>query len=294
MLTRRQFGSSTMALAGTFLLPKIATAASTQMPGLVEAITQLELRSGGRLGVCLLDTKSGAVVHHRGDERFPMCSTFKVLASAALLKAAGGRLDRLDRRVPIAQGDIVENSPVTGAHVGGDGMSLRELCDAAITRSDNTAGNLLLKNIGGTAGLTRFARSLGDKVTRLDRTEPDLNEAAVGDERDTTTPNAMAANYRRLLFGDVLLADARDLLTAWLLANKTGDSRLRAGLPQGWRVGDKTGAGEHGTTNDVAVVWPPGRAPLIISVYLTGATLDPNGRNEVIANVGREIAKGIG
>ena len=294
MLTRRQFGSSAMALAGSFVLPGIAAAASTRTAALVEAIARLESTSRGRLGVCLLDTRTGVAVHRRGDERFPMCSTFKVLASAALLKDAGRQLDRLDRRVRIAQEDIVENSPVTGAHVGGDGMSLRDLCEAAITRSDNTAGNLLLNNIGGTAGLTGFARSLGDAVTRLDRIEPGLNEAAADDPRDTTTPNAMAADYRRLLFGDVLSVEARDLLVNWLVANKTGDSRLRAGLPQGWRIGDKTGAGEHGTTNDVAVVWPPGRAPLIISAYLTRAALDPNGRNEVIANVGREIAKGFG
>src|SRR5262249_35411269 len=161
-----------------------------------------------------------ALIHHRGDERFPMCSTFKVLASSAILKGAGSKLDQLERRVRIEQADIVENSPVSREHIGGDGMSLREICDAAITRSGNTAGNLLLKNIGGTAGLTSFARSLGDKMTRLDRTEPELNEAAPGDPRDTTTPNAMAENYRRLLLGNVLLPEARDQLVKWLIANK--------------------------------------------------------------------------
>jgi beta-lactamase class A len=173
-------------------------------------------------------------------------------------------------------------------------MSLRELCEAAMTRSDNTAGNLLLKNMGGTAGLTAFARSLGDNVTRLDRTETELNEAAPGDPRDTTTPNAMAENFRRLLFGNELMPESRDQLAKWLIANKTGDKRLRAGLPQGWRVGDKTGAGAHGTTNDVAVVWPPQRSPLIIAVYLTGASLDVNGQNEVIASAGREVAREFG
>ncbi|MEK9280229.1 MULTISPECIES: class A beta-lactamase [unclassified Bradyrhizobium] len=294
MLTRRQFGSSALAFAGSAFLPKISSAAPAGTARLIEAITELELKSGGRLGVSVLDTKTGALIHHKGDERFPMCSTFKVLASAAILKGAGGRLDRLERRVRVEQADIVENSPVSREHVGGEGMSLLEVCDAAITRSDNTAGNLLLKNIGGTTGLTSFARSLGDKVTRLDRIEPALNEAAPGDPRDTTTPNAMAANFRRLLLGNVLLPEARDQLAKWLIANKTGDSRLRAGLPQGWRVGDKTGAGEHGTTNDVAIVWPPEHPPLIIAVYLTGSALDPNGRNDIIASVGREIGKTLG
>jgi len=257
-------------------------------------MAQLEAKSGGRLGVSLIDTRNGAMAHHRGDERFPMCSTFKVLASAALLKSMGTKLDGLQRRVRFEASDIVENSPVTREHVGGEGMSLAELCDAAITRSDNTAGNLLLKNIGGPAGLTNFARSLGDKVTRLDRIEPKLNEAVPGDPRDTTTPNAMASNFRSLLLGDVLNPAARDQLTKWLIANKTGDSRLRAGLPQGWRAGDKTGAGEHGTTNDVAIVWPAARPPLIVAVYLTGGTLDPKARNDIIASVGRAVASALG
>ncbi|MBP0113936.1 class A beta-lactamase [Bradyrhizobium vignae] len=293
MLTRRQFGSSALAVAGSLFLPNVSGAASGDTAALIEAIKQLELKSGGRLGVSVLDTATGVPIHYRGDERFPMCSTFKVLAAAAILKDAGSRPERLERRVRIEQADIVENSPITREHVGGEGMTLRELCDAAITRSDNTAGNALLKNIGGPAGLTSFARSLGDILTRLDRTETELNEAAPGDPRDTTTPNAMAANFRRLLLGDVLLPEGRDQLGKWLIANKTGDARLRAGLPQSWRVGDKTGAGEHGTTNDVAIVWPPEHSPLIIAVYLTGASPDSGGRNDVIASVGRAVAKGF-
>lgn len=291
MLTRRQFASSAFAAAGSLILPNISGAAPSGAAPLIQAVEQLELKSGGRLGVSVLDTTTGVPIHHKGDERFPMCSTFKLLASAAILKDAG---DKLDRRVRIEQADIVENSPVTREHVGGEGMSLSELCDAAITMSDNTAGNALLKTIGGPAGLTSFARSLGDNMTRLDRTETELNEATPGDPRDTTTPNAMAANLKRLLLGDALLAEGREQLAKWLIANKTGNSRLRAGLPQGWRVGDKTGAGEHGTTNDVAIVWPPERAPIIVAVYLTGASLDPNGRNDVIASVGREVGKAFG
>ena len=291
MLTRRQFGSSALAVAGSLVLPNVSRAASGGTAPLIEALKQLESKSGGRLGVSVLDTTTGIPIHHKGDERFPMCSTFKVLAAAAILKDVGSKLEGLERRVRIEQADLVASSPVTSKHVGGDGMTLRELCDAAITMSDNTAGNALLKNIGGPAGLTSFARSLGDDITRLDRTETELNEATPDDPRDTTTPNAMADNYRRLLLGDVLPPEGRDQLGKWLIANKTGDTRLRAGLPQGWRVGDKTGAGEHGTCNDVAIVWPRERSPLIIAVYLTGATLDPNGRNDVIASVGREVGK---
>jgi beta-lactamase class A len=294
MLTRRHFHASAFALAGGLLLPRISAAVPAGTAQLIDAITQLESRSGGRLGVCVLDTKTGALAHHRGDERFPMCSTFKVLASAAVLRSVGDKPDGLQQRMRFAESDLVTYSPVTREHVGGDGMTLEELCEAAITRSDNTAGNLLLKSIGGPTGLTRFARSLGDEMTRLDRIEPDLNEATPGDPRDTTTANAMAASFRSLLLGDALLPAARDQLAKWLIANKTGDSRLRAGMPQGWRVGDKTGTGEHGTANDVAIVWPPERSPLIIAVYLTGATLDLNGQNEVIASVGREICKNLG
>ena len=294
MLTRRHFHASAFALAGSLLLPKTSGAAQAGAAQLIDAITQLESKSGGRLGVSVLDTKTGTLVQHRGDERFPMCSTFKVLASAAVLKSAGSKLELLQQRIRFAESDLVEYSPVTREHVGGDGMTLEELCEAAITRSDNTAGNLLLKNIGGPTGLTGFARSLGDEVTRLDRIEPDLNEATAGDPRDTTTPNAMAANFRSLLVGDALPPAARDQLAKWLIANKTGDSRLRAGIPQSWRAGDKTGTGEHGTANDVAIVWPPEHSPLIIAVYLTGVALDLNGRNDVIAAVGREIGKTLG
>jgi beta-lactamase class A len=294
MLTRRQFGSSALAVAGSLFLPGVSVAAPSGTAPLIEAIEQLELKTGGRLGVSVLDTTTGVPIHHRGDERFPMCSTFKVLAAAAILKDLGSKLEGLERRVRIEQADLVTYSPITSKHVGGEGMSLRELCEAAITMSDNTAGNALLKNIGGPTGLTSFARSLGDNMTRLDRMETELNEAVPGDPRDTTTPNAMAANFRRLLLGDVLVPESRDQLGKWLIANKTGDTRLRAGLPQGWRVGDKTGSGEHNTANDVAIVWPPERSPLIVAVYLTGASLDPNGRNDVIASVGREVGKAFG
>jgi beta-lactamase class A len=292
MLTRRTFNSIAGAAGGWLLFGRGATA-SAEAARFLDDMKQFEARSGGRLGVTVLDTGNGSLTQHRGDERFPMCSTFKVLAAAAVLKGAGEDLAGLQRRVRFETSDLVEYSPVTQGHVG-DGMSLAALCEAAVTRSDNTAANLMLKNIGGPEGLTSFARSLGDQVTRLDRIETELNEATPGDPRDTTSPNAMAQNLRKLVLGDALTAAARDQLTRWLLANTTGDLRLRAGLPRGWRVGDKTGTGRHGTNNDVAAVWPSDRLPLIVACYLTGATLEMGGQNEIIASIGRSVGVAFG
>lgn len=169
-------------------------------------------------------------------------------------------------------------------------MSLSALCAAAIAQSDNTAGNLLLKQIGGPEGLTEFARSLGDEVTRLDRWEPDLNTAFEGDERDTTSPNAMLGDVQRLLFGDVLTPQSRELLASWMVATTTGAERIRAGLPSTWRVGDKTGTGQNGAANDVAVLWPPGRAPLLVAAYYAESKGAEAARNAVLAEVGRQVA----
>jgi beta-lactamase class A len=293
MLTRRGFNLAACATGGLIVLGR-GRIASAATPRFADDMAPLEAKSGGRLGVAVIDCKDGSLVQHRGEERFPMCSTFKVLASAAVLKLSGADLAGLQRKIRFETSDLVEYSPVTGEHAGGDGMTLAELCEAAVTRSDNTAGNLLLKTIAGPEGLTAFARSLGDELTRLDRIETELNEASPGDVRDTTSPNAMAANLRNLLLGDALLPAARDQLAAWMAANKTGDARLRAGLPKSWRVGDKTGAGRHGTNNDVAIVSPPDRPPLIVAVYLTGAALDMNGQNDIIASVGRAVGNAFG
>jgi beta-lactamase class A len=186
--------------------------------------------------------------------------------------------------------DIVVYSPVTKDRAGGEGMTIGELCTAAMTISDNTAGNLILASLGGPQALNDYARSLGDTVTRLDRIEPDLNEALLDDPRDTTAPAAMLKNIRSLILGDVLSERSKKQLISWLVSNKTGDARLRAGLPANWRVGDKTGSGEHGTTSDVGVAWPPPSAPVLIAVYLTGTTANGEARNRTIAAVGGAIA----
>ncbi|MBX6742554.1 MAG: class A beta-lactamase [Acetobacteraceae bacterium] len=255
-------------------------------------LAELEGRSGGRLGVAVLDTATGRRIGHRADERFPMCSTFKFLAVGFVLARVDRGQEGLDRRVTFTDRDLVTWSPVTQHRTGAAGMTIAELCEAALTLSDNTAGNLLLASFGGPAGLTAYARSLGDDVTRLDRFETALNEAIPGDPRDTTTPAAMLENLRRLVLGDALSGPSREQLTAWLLANRTGDKRLRAGVPKDWRVGDKTGSGDNGATNDIGVFWPPGRAPIIVTAYLAETPVPDEDRNAVLAEVGRIAAAG--
>lgn len=290
MIDRRELMKAAAGLAGLGLFGGSDALAAD---ALADRCARLEAGSGGRLGVGVLDTASGRIVGHRLDERFPMCSTFKVLAAGLVLARVDRKQDSLDRRVSYAKSDLVTYSPATEKHVE-DGMTIAELCEAAITLSDNTAGNLLLASFGGPAGLTTFARSLGDDTTRLDRIETELNEALPGDPRDTTSPRAMAQDLHALTLGDALSPASRAQLITWLKANTTGGTRLRAGVPPGWTVGDKTGTGGRGTANDIAVLWPPQRAPLIVTVYLTGATVSRDQQNKIIADVGAEVVRAFG
>ena len=251
----------------------------------------LEASTGGRLGVAALDTRGGARLGHREDERFAMCSTFKMLAVAALLSRVDHHRERLDRFVPYGEADLLGYAPVTRAHVAEGGLPLATLCEAAIELSDNTAANLILKALGGPPAVTAFAASLGDAITHLDRNEPTLNEIAPGDERDTTSPAAMLADLQSLTLGPVLRPASRERLTGWMVAGKTGEARLRAGFPAGWRVGDKTGTGDQGTANDIAVAWAPG-GPILVASYLTGATaMTDAARDAVHAQVARIVVK---
>lgn len=279
MIDRRFFIGGLAAYGAVLARPARANDAN-------EALADLEHSLGARLGVAMRDTGSGARFAFRAEERFPLTSTFKFLAAAAVLAKVDAGKDTLHRRVVYAKSDLVTYSPETEKHAG-EGMALGAICEAAITLSDNTAGNLMLAAIGGPEGLTRFARKLGDEVTRLDRIETALNEASPGDPRDTTSPSAMLGNLEKLLLGDALETASRERLTAWLIANKTGDTRLRAGLPAGWRVGDKTGAGGNGTANDLAIVWPPGRKPILIAAYLTQCDRGMDARNQALAEVAR-------
>lgn len=278
-LSRRRFSGL---LAGACVLPLLPRAAQASEP----AFAAIEARIGGRIGVAILDTGSGRTWRHRAAERFPLCSTFKVLAAGAMLARVDAGTDDLDAAVPIRADAVVDYSPVTGTRIGTD-MPLREVCAAALTRSDNTAGNLLLQRIGGPAGLTAFARGLGDGLTRLDRWETDLNAAIPGDPRDTTTPEAMVGNLNTLLLGKRLLPASATQLTGWMHANKTGDAKLRAGLPSGWRVADKTGGGANGATADCAAIWPPTGKPFLVAVYIHESTASFDARNAAIADIAR-------
>jgi beta-lactamase class A len=271
-----------------FLTGAGAAIAAAAMP--VNPFASLETRYGGRLGVFAVDTGSGSVLAHREHERFAMCSTFKTLAVGAVLARVDAGKERLDRRIAYSTRDLLEYAPIAREHVREGSLTVRALCAAAIEYSDNTAANLLLASIGGPASVTRYARSLGDTVTRLDRTEPALNDAIPGDPRDTTSPSSMAHDVRRLLLGDVLSGSSRDLLKTWMLDCKTGTDCIRAGVPRTWRVGDKTGAGELATRNDVAVLWPPRRAPIVVAAYYTGSSQPTAVRNAVLAQVGRIVS----
>lgn len=265
-----------------------AKAAETEGAKFAAAMRLIESGSGGRLGVAVLDRADGRRWSWRPDELFPVCSTFKFLLAAAVLARAEHGQERLDRQVPVRSSDIVSNSPFVEKRVGGT-ASVAELCEATMIWSDNAAANLLLPSIGGPPGITAFARGLGDRVTRLDRNEPSLGEARPGDPRDTTAPRAMLGCMEQLLLGTTLKPASIKRLAGWLFDNRTGNARLRAGLPDGWRVGDKTGSGLNGTANDIAIAWPLGRPPVLIASYLTGSSLEGDALNAVHARVAREV-----
>ena len=254
-------------------------------------IAAIETQIGGRIGVAALDTSNGKRVDYRQDERFPLCSTFKFLAAAAVLKRVDEKKEQLDRFMSYSAKDILEYAPVTKEHLKDGGMTLNALCEAAIEQSDNTAGNLLLNAIGGPSGLTIFVRKLGDQVTRLDRAEPELNSAIPGDERDTTTPAAICLDMQRLLLGQTLSEASRHRLEDWLRHNETGGSMVRAGVPKNWIIGDKTGRGSNGATNDIAIMRPPDRAPILLAIYSVGSTATANDREAAIAEAAKIVAE---
>ncbi|UZK65804.1 class A beta-lactamase [Sphingomonas sp. M1-B02] len=253
-----------------------------------DAVLATEKASGGKLGLAVIDTGSGERFLHRGDERFPMCSTFKFALAAGILRKVAQRSERLDRKIAIRRADLVSNSPFCEARVGGS-ASISELCHTTIITSDNSAANLLLRTVGGPAGFTCRLRSFGDTVTRLDRWETDMGEAAPGDVRDTTSPRAMAGLAQRLVLGDALAPSSRAQLVAWMKDTRTSATSLRAGLPEGWVVADKTGSGGYGTDNLVGVVWMPGRAPLVVASYVTGSRLEHAQRRGLHARIGRAL-----
>jgi beta-lactamase class A len=292
-MTRRQFaiGLSATALGAAFGVRQLRAADATTFE---RECARIEATLQARMGVSVLDTATDQRVSYRGDERFPMCSTFKALLAAAVLKRVDAGEEDLSRRVLFETAELVTYSPVTEKKTGDAGIKIAELCHATVTVSDNTAANLLLKTVGGPPGITQLARSLGDTVTRLDRWETELNEATPGDPRDTTSPNAMAASLRALALGDALSERSRAQLAEWLIASTTGGARFRAGLPEDWRIGDKTGSGAFGSTNDVAVIWPPERKPLVIAMYVTETSAPADARNDAFVQVARVVKSELG
>ena len=287
MLSRRSFAS----IPG-LALPRLLHPAPRRFKALPKACAELEKTNGGRVGVAVLDASAGERSGHRADERFPMCSTFKFLLASAVLERVDRRQESLDRAIGIPPKPLLSNSPLTEPHAGGS-MTINGLCHAVLTRSDNTAANLLLEGIGGPAGVTAFARSIGDSVTRLDRTELALNECRAGDPRDTTSPNAIAGDLKSVLLGNVLSPASRTQLTLWMEANLTGLDRLRAKLPEGWRAADKTGSnGEH-TSNDIAVFWHAGRPAVIVAAYITQCPGPESKRAAMLGEIGRLVRESL-
>jgi beta-lactamase class A len=252
-----------------------------------EPFARLEARTNARIGVSAIDLSTNRRVDYRSDERFIMCSTFKVLAAAAVLKRVDENKEKLDRFVTYGQAQLLSYAPVTREHVKDGGMTLEALCAAAVEQSDNTAANLLLEAIGGPGKWTEFARSLGDKFSRLDHTEPHLNIARPGQDDDTTTPAAMCADLQRLFTSDFLTVAARTKLEGWMRQGQTGSAMIRAALPVDWQAGDKTGRSGDGATNDIAIVRPPDGGPIFLTIY----TVDPSESQEARDKFVAEVAK---
>lgn len=256
------------------------------------ALRELENQYGLRLGVYAVNTHTGQTMSYRDDEPFAMMSTFKTYVAAALLHDHPLSTGYFDQVIRYTEADLVANSPVTSTRVA-TGMTIAELCEATITKSDNTAVNLLLRELGGPQTITAFARDIKDMRTRLDRWEPEMSEAAPGDSRDTTTPAAMGEGYRSLVLGDVLATPEKDQLTAWLLANTTGGERIRAGLPADWKTADKTGSGGYGSANDIAITWTPDGTPLAIAIMTTKETENAEYDSKPIAAATKIVAEAL-
>jgi beta-lactamase class A len=251
---------------------------------------QLEDTVGGHLGVWAFDTGTGRRLSYRGDERVVMCSTFKIMLVGAILQHSQARPALLERHIAYNVDQLVSNSPIAQRQVD-EGMTVAELCAASLQYSDNTAANLLLEIIGGPPALTAYARSVGDLTFHLDRYEPALNSALPGDLRDTTTPQAMGTSLQHLALGNGLDPLARMRLQNWLKGNTTGETRIRAAVPAGWVVGDKTGSGEFGVANDIGVIWPPDRAPWVLAIYTRGREKAAPLRSDSIAAATRIVVE---
>jgi beta-lactamase class A len=255
------------------------------------ALAAYERATGGRIGLYAENIATGARIAWRADERFVMCSTFKASLAAFVLARADRGHDRLDRMIPYGTADLLDYAPVARQNLTAGAMSVAEMCKAIVELSDNTCANLLLAHVGGPAALTRFWRMTGDAITRLDHNEPELNRSPPGDPHDTTTPAAMAGTLRRLMLGNVLSQPSRERLTGWMVNCKTGDNRLRAGLPKDWRIGDKTGNNGQDAAGDIAMAWPEPGMPVIICAYTQGGSPTSAQLQSVFAEVGTIVVQ---
>jgi beta-lactamase class A len=276
--------SETEHTGGTNQTSENITAKETTM----EKFEQLEKEYDARLGVYAIDTGTKETVEFREDERFAYTSTSKALATAVLLKQ--NPISVLEEIRTFTNEDIVTYSPITEDFVN-KGMSLGKIAEAAMQYSDNTAGNLLFEELGGPDGFEKALRESGDTITMADRIEPDLNEAIPGDSQDTSTPKALATTLEVFGISEYLPADKQEIFTNWLKGNTTGDSLIRAGVPEGWEVGDKSGAGGYGTRNDIAIVWPPNREPIIIAIMSSRNEENASFNDELIAKATKVIAQ---
>ncbi|MBB4679267.1 beta-lactamase class A [Crossiella cryophila] len=293
MRTRRSFlGLATGAALAAAIPGGIAAAAA---PGATGRLRELERAHGARLGVYGRNLGTGRTVAYRADELFPLCSSWKPLVSAAILRDLDQHGEVLAKRIHYTQADLVTYSPITGTpeHLA-NGMTIAELSAASICYSDNSAANFLLREIGGPTGITRFCRSIGDHRTRLDRWETELNTAEPWRITDTTSPRAIAGTYRRVLLGDALTAPDRQRVTDWMLANTTSGDRFRAGLPKDWKLADKTGTGSYGTNNDVGIAWTPAGTPILLAVYTTKPEQAAKPDSPLVAKAAAVLADTLG
>jgi beta-lactamase class A len=290
--TRRTLLFGTLGLIGAGCGASSASEPVAPDEDTLRALSRIERTTGGRLGVYALDTSTGRELAHRADERFAMCSTFKWLLAAAVLSRSERGVLSLDEKIPYGTDDLLEYSPTTSKQIAEGSMTVRALAEAAVTVSDNTAANLLLAKLDGPEGLTRFVRSSGDKITRLDRDEPSLNENEPGDPRDTTSPRAMVGLMQHILCErDALTLPSRERLLHWLRECETGKKRLRAGFPPEWKVGNKTGTGQRNAVNDVAIAVPPARAPVLVAVYASEGSAELYALEAAHVEVARLVAR---
>lgn len=283
-------GGAAIALSATVH----AKAPAKQAPAdpIVAKLAELETRMGGRLGVSAFDVAGNKQIAYRADERFPVCSTFKAILAGAILDRSRSDAGLLDKHIDYSANDLVAWSPVTEKNIV-TGMNVAALCAAALQYSDNTAANLLMRQIGGPEGLTAYARRIGNPHFRLDRWETELNSAIPGDVRDTATPASMMASLYQLQLGNALPEKQREQLKTWMLGNTTGAKRIRAGVPADWKVSDRTGSGDYGTANDIAVLWPPGREPIVLAIYHTHADPKSTWNDAIHAEATRIVLSGL-